>query len=113
MKQAYYWHEFINVGFKKDSAKVISALSNDWKLLETNYFQLIFSIISNTMLFLVSLIYMMYVNSFISIFFIAFSFLPMIIPKLMKGKLVKYAKDWSIANEQYTKQIQYLKKYTK
>lgn len=105
LKQNYFWHEFSSFGFKKDSSEVISGLSNDWKLIETNYYQSIFSIMSNSMLFIVSLIYMLYMNALTSVIFIIFSFLPMIVPKLLNSKLKESANSWSSANEQYIKRI--------
>lgn len=105
LKQRYFWSEFSKFGFNRDSSDILSTLSNDFKLIEVNYFQSMFSIIENVLLFVVSLVYMLYLNTWISLAFIIFSLLPMFIPGLMQGILKRTANDWSLANAQYIKRV--------
>lgn len=105
IKQSYFWDKFSKSGYKSDSSAIISNLSNDLKLIETNYFQPIFAIMSSSLLFVVSLIYMLYMNALVSAFFILFSILPIIVPKLLGAKLSAAGDKWSKANENYVKNI--------
>lgn len=63
-----------------NSSGIISNLSNDFKLIENKYFQGIFSLTSDILLCIVSLIYMLKFNIYISLLFLSMSFLPMIVP---------------------------------
>ena len=105
LKQNFFWKKFHNrkqLSSPPNSAEVISNLSNDFKLIENQYFQGIFSLISNIALCTVSLIYMLRFNAYIAFLFISMSFLPMIIPFAFAQRLKKAGNDWSKANEEYT-----------
>lgn len=103
LKQRYFLKEFTQSGFKKESSEVVSKLANDFKLIENDYFQVIFSMLEDLLIFVVSISYMLYLNIQVSLAFIAFSFLPIIVPKLFSRKLEKVANDWSRANKKYLK----------
>ncbi len=103
LKQRYFLNEFSKQGFKKESSGVVSKLANDFKLIENDYFQVIFSMLEDVLIFIVSITYMLYLNTVVSLAFIIFSFLPIIIPKLFSKKLEGVANDWSVANGNYLK----------
>ncbi|MCH4169649.1 MAG: ABC transporter ATP-binding protein/permease [Lactobacillus sp.] len=106
VRQKYFWHEFQKTYEHKQSSDVISRLNNDIKLIEGNYFQQEFALITNILLVITSLLYMLYLNVVVSLIFIFFSFLPMIVPKIFSKRLRNSTNDWSNRNEDYTKNIQ-------
>lgn len=101
LKQKYFIKEFKNNSFNKESSGVISKLSNDFKLIDDNYFQVIFSTLIDILIFLVSLFYMLYLNPLVSLFFIIFSLLPIMIPRLFSRRLATVSNEWSNANKSY------------
>lgn len=105
LKNNFVISEFNKENYYVDPSHITSAINNDFKLIETNYLKAMFSVISNSMMFLVSLIYILFLNPVISSIFIAFSFLPMIVPKLFSKILSKSAKDWSSMNGILVKRI--------
>lgn len=101
LKQNFFWSKFSDRKSVPNSSNIISNLSNDFKLIETKYFQGIFALISNIVLCIVSLIYMLRFNIYISLLFLSMSFLPMIIPFIFSKKLKEAGNNWSNANETY------------
>lgn len=98
LKRRYIWKKYSDTGEVKDSAQAISRLTNDFKLIESQYFLPIISMISNVMLCFVSLIYMIHFNAMLATIFIFFSFIPMFAPKFFSKRLSMLAKDWSAKN---------------
>ena len=101
LKQNFFWSKFSDKQGIPNSSEIISNLSNDFKLIENKYFQGIFTLISNLALCVVSLIYMLHFNVYISLLFLSLSFLPMLIPFIFSRKLKQAGNDWSKANEIY------------
>lgn len=104
LKHNFFWSQFYPSKKKSrtpETAEIISNLSNDFKLIENQYFQGIFGLISNIALCFVSLIYMLYLNIYVSLLFLSLSFLPMIIPFIFSKKLQQAGNNWSKANEGY------------
>lgn len=101
LKQNFFWNSFYNSKKLPDSSKIISNLSNDFKLIENQYFQEFFELIGNVALCTVSLIYMLKYNFYIALLFLSMSILPMIIPLVFSNKLKKAGSNWSFANEEY------------
>lgn len=101
LKQNFFWSKFSDKQGIPNSSEIISNLSNDFKLIENKYFQGIFTLISNVALCVVSLIYMLHFNVYISLLFLSLSFLPMLIPFIFSRKLKQAGNDWSKANEIY------------
>ncbi|BAQ25211.1 drug efflux ABC transporter, ATP-binding/permease protein [Streptococcus troglodytae] len=105
LKSEYFNSEYLSSYEVKDYSKIISVISNDLKLIETNYLDQIFAILSRVLLFVVSLCYMLYLNFFISLIFVCFSILPIIVPKIMQSKLKETANVFSEKNADYSKVI--------
>lgn len=104
LKQNFFWNSFYNserIKILPNSSKIISNLSNDFKLIENQYFHEFFELIGNIALCIVSLIYMLKYNFYIALLFLSMSILPMLIPIIFSNKLKKAGSDWSLANEQY------------
>ncbi len=101
LKTNYYWSNFANKNILPNSSDVISKLTNDFKLIENQYFEEFFDLISEISLCIVSLIYMLRFNLCISLLFLSLSFLPMIIPFLFSKPLQRAGDDWSNANLNY------------
>lgn len=101
LKQNFFWSKFTDKKNSPNSSEIISNLSNDFKLIENKYFQGVFTLISNAALCLVSLIYMLRFNVYVSLLFLSMAFLPMIIPVIFSKKLKQVGNDWSKANEIY------------
>lgn len=101
LKQNFFWNKFSDKETIPDSSGIISNLSNDFKLIETKYFQGSFDLISNIVLCSVSLVYMLRFNVYISLLFLSMSFLPMIVPFIFSKELKQVGNDWSNANETY------------
>ena len=96
-------HNFFSIRFHEEDSKnktssTISNLTNDMKLMETNYLTSIFALYSNSLIFLVSLFYMIHLNLSVSVLFIVMSFLPMLVPKIFKRKMLQYTDEWSNSN---------------
>ncbi|WP_236659111.1 ATP-binding cassette domain-containing protein [Carnobacterium maltaromaticum] len=101
---------FLNSNFFKNSvsgnsANIISTINNDIKLLESNYLRVIFDLFQNVLLFTISLLYMIIINPLVSILFISFSFLPVIVPKLFNKKLEIATDIWSLQNKKFINTI--------
>ncbi|HEX3077360.1 MAG TPA: ABC transporter ATP-binding protein, partial [Lachnospiraceae bacterium] len=71
----------------RNSADYISMFNNDIKMIETNYFVSIFTIIRSAAILIASLIIMVRIHPFVSIIAILLAFLPAIVPKLF-GKVL-------------------------
>lgn len=105
LKQNFFWNKFSDKKNIPNSSEIISNLSNDFKLIENKYFQGIFSLTSDILLCIVSLIYMLKFNIYISLLFLSMSFLPMIVPFAFSKKLKLAGNNWSKANEIYINHI--------
>lgn len=105
LKQNFFWNQFSDKKNIPNSSGIISNLSNDFKLIENKYFQGIFSLTSDILLCIVSLIYMLKFNIYISLLFLSMSFLPMIVPFAFSKKLKLAGNNWSKANEIYINHI--------
>lgn len=73
LKQDFIWAEYLNSNRVNDASKVISKITSDFKLIESQYFHPLLSIIANFLICLVSLVYMLYSNAVVSLFFIFLS----------------------------------------
>lgn len=105
LKNRLYYNSFRNNSNKSSISGILSNITNDMKLIETNYLSNIFSVYSNGLLCIVSFFYIFYLNITVSLIFISFSFLPMLVPKLFGVKLDSAAKRWSLSSERFTKQV--------
>lgn len=82
-------------GNSNDVEDSIATLTVDFKIIEEQYFSVIFKIIYFILMGLISLLYLVYLNPIVSVIFIVCSFLP-VLPSIIFGK--KLAK----ATEEYT-----------
>lgn len=105
LKRNYFMAEYFKSKDAKNYSEIISRISNDMKIIENNLFEQIFIILSNVIMFFVSLIYMLYLNTLISLIFIAFAVIPMIVPKVMGKMLTASANKLSLSNILYSKAI--------
>ena len=85
------FNKIINTDIKSfstfNSAKYISNLTNDLKILEEDYFLNIFEIIYYSLLFIISAIVIMYINIYISLGIFVTGILPIIIVSAFGEKL--------------------------
>ena len=87
------------------SSKVLSFIQNDLKLLEQNYIIAYINSIQTIFLASVSTIYVALTNVTLALIFIAFAFLPMLLPKITGDRIGKSAEIWTDNNEDYTKEL--------
>lgn len=85
--------------------KQISNLMNDYKLVETNYFNLFFDTIFYAMMGTVSSIYILWLSVPVGVLFILFAFLPMLTPKLFKKEIATKTDQWSQSSETFVQRI--------
>ncbi len=93
----------VKVFSDKNSAEYISLFNNDLKMLEENYISAVILIYRSTVILMVSLVIMIYIQPLVSFAAILLSFLPVLIPKIYGPQLSK-------RTENYTKD---LKKYSR
>lgn len=91
---------------KDDAAGILSALSNDLTVIETNYLMKMFSVISNFFLAVGAIIMMCCYSPLLTLVSVAFSFLPMIVSMLFSSKSAAGEKAQSEAMESFTSVIQ-------
>lgn len=80
---------------KKDTADYLSNFNNDIKIVEENYLNVMFTIIENIVLFLASLIIMIYYSPIVTAFTGISILLMLILPSLVGGALEKKQNDYS------------------
>lgn len=91
---------------KDDAAGILSALSNDITVIETNYLQKMFNVISNLFLTAGAIIMMCCYSPLLTLISIAFSFLPMLVSMLFSNKSAASEKAQSEEMESFTSVIQ-------
>lgn len=90
---------------KENSAKYISILNNDVKMVEDNYFDNIFVIIRSITMLATAVIFMICINIYVGILAILLSLLPILIPMIFGKKLSKLKNEYSKALEIYNIKI--------
>jgi ATP-binding cassette subfamily C protein len=88
-----------------NSADYISMFNNDIKMIETNYFTSIFTMIRSAAILAASLIVMVQIHPFVSIIAILLAFLPAIVPKLFGKALGSSTGDLSDSFKKYNARI--------
>ena len=91
---------------KDDTAGILSALSNDLTVIETNYLQKMFTVISNLFLTVGAIIMMCCYSPLLTMISVAFSFLPMLVSMLFSNKSAASEKAQSEEMESFTSVIQ-------
>lgn len=79
--------------------EALSFLMNDYKLIESHYIAVLFDIVYYLVTGFVSMTYLLYLNPWIALLFIAFSFLPMLPPKFFANSMEQKSQAWSVGNE--------------
>ncbi len=87
---------------KNKTSKYISLLTNDTNTLETDYFKNIISMCSDFSLFFFATISLFFINKFLAIFLILFSWLSILVPKIFEKKLSDSKNNISKSSESYT-----------
>lgn len=90
---------------KENSAKYISILNNDVKMVEDNYFDNIFVIIRSVTMLATAVIFMICINIYVGIVAILLSLLPILIPMIFGKKLSELKNQYSKALEIYNIKI--------
>ncbi|HEX3075817.1 MAG TPA: ABC transporter ATP-binding protein [Lachnospiraceae bacterium] len=89
----------------RNSADYISIFNNDIKMIETNYFTSIVTMIRSAAILVASLIIMVQIHPFVSIIAILLAFLPAIVPKLFGKVLSSSTGDLSDSFKKYNARI--------
>ncbi|WEV41068.1 ABC transporter ATP-binding protein [Lactobacillus sp. ESL0681] len=89
----------------EDNASALGFLTNDFKLLETNRFNAEINIVFYFVTVVVSLIYAIYINSLLTLFFLIGSAIPILLSALLQKPIRKSANQWTKANGKYVSQI--------
>ncbi len=90
---------------KEDNASALGFLTNDFKLLETNRFNAEINIAFYFVTVVISLIYALYINTILTIFFLIGSALPILASGLLQKPIRKASNQWTEANSRYVSQI--------
>lgn len=90
---------------KENSAKYISILNNDVKMVEDNYFDNIFVIIRSVTMLATAVIFMICINIYVGVIAILLSVIPILIPMIFGKKLSKLKNGYSKALEVYNIKI--------
>ncbi len=88
--------------YRSNSAKYISLLSNDIKMIEEDYLNTMFLVFENLILFVGSLISLFLLNYEITIILIVITSLTMVIPKIFEKKLSEKKEFYSEKLEKFT-----------
>lgn len=91
-----YWYEQRAID---NSSKIISTLMNDFKLIEDSYFKEAFNVFNSTLTLLVSLVYMLTLNKLVSIIFLFFSLIPLVVPVFFSKLLNLATQEWTNQNK--------------
>lgn len=86
---------------KEDNASALGFLTNDFKLLETNRFNAEINIAFYFVTVVISLIYALYINTILTIFFLIGSALPILASGLLQKPIRKASNQWTEANSRY------------
>ncbi len=101
LKERYLIEEVKKGTLEDKASDKISVLLNEFKLLETNYFLLIFDTIYKLSMSVFSTLYMMFLNSQLAILFIGFSMLPMLSNKFFGKNITSNSSIWTIQSQKF------------
>lgn len=88
-----------------ESNKKLSILLNDFKVVETNYFMLLFDTVTFLIIGIVSTVYVLYLNVPLGILFIVGSFLPLLPSWVGGGYIKKNSDNWTHSSARYTQSV--------
>ncbi|MDO4814473.1 MAG: ABC transporter ATP-binding protein [Gemella sp.] len=99
LKKAFIRKQLYSNSTKSDSNKLLTILSVDLKTIETKYVHFMFEVVYYSVMGIVSIFYLLYLDVKLGLIFIAFAFLPMA-SSLIFGKYLSSATSvWSKKNE--------------
>ncbi|MBA1393829.1 ABC transporter ATP-binding protein, partial [Lactobacillus sp. XV13L] len=94
IKNSFVYDQVTKPDFNAESSDSVSKIFNDFKLVETNYFETFFELCGSLLMGIVSGCYILYLNLPIGILFILFSLVPMISSKLFGRVLTASSTTW-------------------
>lgn len=101
LKERHLIEEVKKGTLKDKTSDKISVLLNEFKLLETNYFLLIFDTIYKLSMSIFSTLYMMLLNSQLAVLFIGFSILPMLSNKFFGKNITSNSSIWTVQSQKF------------
>ncbi|MGL4972589.1 MAG: ABC transporter ATP-binding protein [Culicoidibacterales bacterium] len=90
---------------EKNTTTYLSTLLNDMKVVRSNYYEAIFRIILNSVIFTISLLLVIWLDVTMGLLIVAVFIIPMILPQAIQKVISKYSQRWSEASELYTQKI--------
>jgi ATP-binding cassette subfamily C protein len=105
LKERYLVEEVKKGTLEDKTSDRISVLLNEFKLLETNYYLLIFDTIYKLSMSIFSTLYMMFLNSQLAILFIGFSILPMLSNKFFGHSITRSSSDWTVQSQKFVQKL--------
>lgn len=90
---------------EKNTASYVSLLLNDLKVVQTNYYEAILKMVLYSLVFIVSLIAIFYLNVTMAILLVVVFIIPTLVPQLIKKQIGKQTEDWTTKNEIYTSKV--------
>lgn len=105
LKRNFLYSQLNNNKFNDDANNKVSQIFNDFKLIESNYFALIFELIGSLLTGIVSAIYVLTLNLPVGLLFILFSLLPVMTPKLFSKKLTDAAEIWQSDSSRFLSKV--------
>lgn len=101
IKNNFVYEQVAKPDFNKVSTDNVSKIFNDFKLVETNYFQTFFDLCASLLMGTVSALYVLSLNFPIGILFILFSLIPMLSTKIFSKVLTKSSVCWQKDSGKY------------
>lgn len=92
-------------GHLDSTSDILSFIQNDLKLVERNYVMAWISTIQTIALAAVASGYIIAVNPLLGVIFIAFALFTMVLPRLYQRRIQSTSKNWTKANELFTKEL--------
>lgn len=105
LKSNFIYGQINTSTFSSDTADNVSKIFNDFKLVETDYFSLMFEVFASLLMALISGIYILSLSIPIGILFILFSLLPMITPKIFGKKLTATSSKWQEDSSRFLSKV--------
>lgn len=105
MKENFIYQKLVHSKFNDDATGKISQIFNDFKLIEQQYFGLIFELITSLLTGVVSAIYILTLNIPVGLLFILFSTLPMVSSKLFSKQLTEAAAVWQSDSSRFLSKV--------
>lgn len=99
------YDKFITASDNRDESKVISFIDVDVKQIENQFINAVVMVIYCFEQALITLIYILYINSWVALVYLVCGFLPTVVPRLTKKWLEKGTKKWSAKYKKYNLEV--------